>query len=101
MTTPKTKSIRQRILKLFLNSTIIISHITPKTKSIRQRRVGQAFACYDPITSWLRLNVTGSDPCYVQSDGSDATWITVDLAGFRRWIVNWPCVGAVSAALAG
>lgn len=65
------------------------------------QRVGQAFACYDPITSWLRLSVTGSDPCYAQSDGGDATLVTVDLAGFRRWIVNWPCVGAVSAALAG
>jgi hypothetical protein len=27
----------------------------PPNKSIRTRRVGQALACYDPITSWLRL----------------------------------------------
>ena len=36
-----------------------------QTLSVTYVRVGQALADYDPITSWLRLNVTGSNPCYV------------------------------------
>ncbi len=64
-------------------------------------RVGQALAGYDPITFWLRLNVTGSDPCYVLREMGDTTLRTVNLMGSKSWIVSLPGFGAASEALEG